>query len=655
MNWLQSLYKVYEANKSEVGQYHATRKIGKETSPITPLLPIFHNAQNAHITVVIDGNGNFLDAKIVPPGEQTTIVPATENSEGRTTQIAAHALCDNLWYVAGNAPEFFPGKSAGKRCKSGFSDYAETLERWAASEFSVPKLNAVLTYVRSGKLLENLVEKGILTLNSDGKISEKPQNPELAKALGRNMKQHKAFIRWEVQIASENESRVWQDFSLFESWVNFRKSVSAIKGFCYVSGERDAILPQNHPAKIRDRRDGAKLISSNDSKGFTFRGKFENARQACNVSAEISQKAHNALRWLISRQGTKINGTFAVAAWCAGTVKLPSPIDDELEFGETDCADLPADAATGQKISDLLKGFSRELEDEQLEHVFIAALDSATTGRLALVYFKEFARSRYFENLEFWHTQCRWKFPAGKNGFVKYERAPAPGKIAECAFGNAVNANNKLHQATILRLLPCITERRKIPPEIVKLCVGRASNPAAFKFETQGKKRFSRDWETALSTACAVFRYNFNHQTTNSKLSMSLDKNRKSRDYLYGRLLALAEHLERSAQSEVRPTNAERFFKKFGERPNSTYLKIREALQPYDHILTKNKPGLLNDIRARVTDVMNLFDPGDFNNDSKLSGEFLLGFEHQRFANFQSHKNKQSENNENNGNAEKQN
>lgn len=57
----------------------------------------------------------------------------------------------------------------------------------------------------------------------------------------------------------------------------------------------------------------AKLISGNDERGFTYRGRFENRGQAVSVGYESSQKTHNALRWLLARQGKYIDGEVTVA------------------------------------------------------------------------------------------------------------------------------------------------------------------------------------------------------------------------------------------------------------------------------------------------------------------------------------------------------
>jgi CRISPR-associated protein Csd1 len=110
---------------------------------------------------------------------------------------------------------------------------------------------------------------------------------------------------------------------------------------------------------------------------------------------------------------------------------------------------------------------------------------------------------------------------------------------------------------------------------------------------------------------------------------MTLDPNRKTRDYLYGRLLALAESLEEWALNkagEDRPTNAARLMQRFSEHPYSTWRTIELALTPY-----KARLGGKSKKRQRLIDeVVASFENGDFTSDKRLSGEFLLGYHCQR-------------------------
>lgn len=112
---------------------------------------------------------------------------------------------------------------------------------------------------------------------------------------------------------------------------------------------------------------------------------------------------------------------------------------------------------------------------------------------------------------------------------------------------------------------------------------------------------------------------------------MALDEHRKTRDYLYGRLLALADSLEQWALNkarEDRQTNAARLMQRFAEHPYSTWRTIELSLAPYKARLG----GQSQKRQTMIDEVKNLFDTEDFISDKKLNGEFLLAFSCQRVA-----------------------
>lgn len=114
---------------------------------------------------------------------------------------------------------------------------------------------------------------------------------------------------------------------------------------------------------------------------------------------------------------------------------------------------------------------------------------------------------------------------------------------------------------------------------------------------------------------------------------MNLETSRISRDYLYGRLLAIAELLEKKALSyanEKRNTTAERYMQQFAERPYSTWRTIELSLAPYKARLQSNAPGLKVFFDQKLDEVQCLFRADDFTKNTPLSGEFLLGYHCQR-------------------------
>ena len=116
---------------------------------------------------------------------------------------------------------------------------------------------------------------------------------------------------------------------------------------------------------------------------------------------------------------------------------------------------------------------------------------------------------------------------------------------------------------------------------------------------------------------------------------MALDTTITSRDYLYGRLLALAEKLEATAlriAGANRPTTANRLMQRFADKPYPTWLTIYKQLDPYIRQLSNSRAGFLTNIQKEIDEVMGAFSPEEFKLDEALQGEFLLGFHCQRLA-----------------------
>jgi len=612
MNWIENLNRTYENN---------TGQIADQNEDI-PLLPLFHSLQNAQIDVVLDGAGNFLRGSVVSKDDARTIVPTTEESAGRSgSKIAPHALCDTLQYVAGDYLAW--GGNRGKKSdKSGFEPYIVALEGWVAWSGD-RQLRSVLTYLRKGRLISDLVQNHVLYA-SDGTLTERLADSSETFTVfkvvsGKN--QSTAFVRFSVEIPGVLQSHLWLSADLWESWRTYYATTrSEDHGLCMVTGEVTS-LARNHPKFIRYPGDGAKLISSNDTEGYTYRGRFTDAGQACGIGVEVSQRAHSALRWLIARQGYR-DGDQAIVAWAVSGADVPDLLADTLTLisGDEQGSKQPEPGYTAQEVgralSVTLAGYSGRLKST--DEVTIIGLDSATPGRMAIRYYRELTGSELLNRVQFWHEQCCWHQRFGKDRV--FAGAPAPRDIAETAFGSRLDKN--LRKATVERLLPCIVEGVPIPRDIVDSCVRRASNRNGLELW---------EWEKALGIACALHRYTYRER----KYAMALERDRITRDYLYGRLLALAEHLESRALyygKETRATNAERLMQRFAERPYTTWLILETALTPYSVRLSSKYSGFLFIIKREIDAVMNAFDTDEFTDDRRLTGEFLIGYHCQRAA-----------------------
>lgn len=627
MSWIQKLYETYENCQSMIGT-------GADENSV-PLLPICHTTQKAHVEIVLDQKGNFKRARVVPKEEARTIIPCTESSGGRTSGTVAHPLCDKLQYIAQDY------ETHGGTKKTCFDLYSDELTRWCDSNYSHPKAEAVLKYAKKGKVIQDLIKHKVLIEGKKGKLlrkSEYKKEDNVLTIFDVVSAQDEAFVRWVIEIPGEKEPKVWKDKTLWKKWINHYSNSKESKTLCYVTGKKEFSADQ-HPAKLRNDGDKAKLISSgisrdkhgkervNDTTGFTFLGRFVNAKQAAGVGFVVTQKAHFALRWLLSRQGYR-RGDQAIVAWATSGKDIPQPLADPLAILGID--ELPSDESpsvyTAQNIGIKLKkriaGYGSELGDTT--DVVVTGLDSATPGRMAMTFYRELSGSDYLERINRWHDTCSWLHryryvDAQENGKTKrkplpFVGAPAPSDIAEAAYGSRVD--DKLRKSTVERILPCIIDEQPIPRDLVESAVRQASNRVGLE---------NWQWDKTLSIACALFK-KFKEK---ENYTMALEPNRTERDYLYGRLLAIADRLEEVAlwkANEKRATNAARYMQQFAQRPHRTWNQIHSSLTPYIVRL-----GGATFYKNLIAEVMILFDPAEeFTSDKPLTGEYLLGYYCQR-------------------------
>jgi CRISPR-associated protein Csd1 len=629
------------------------------TSPVAgalPLLPIAHTTQKAHVEIRLTATGVFRGAGILEGAEQTTVIPCTENSSGRSgKKPTSHPLCDKLQYVAADFG------TVGGEVTVGFKmhptephqEYLRALREWRDSEHSHKKLEAILAYVERGTVMRDLIRESVLPVDQTGMLVKqwggaKTDAPSIFKSLSAAESPDDAFVRWRVEDSRSPVSGVWEDQQLVDAWIARYRSMQASEGLCTASGEPTKLAIQ-HPKKLRHPGDSAKLISANDKAGFTFLGRFLDDKQAACVGYEMTQKAHLALRWLVERQGARRKQSSAalgiagqvLVAWCVAGKAVPDPCAGGLEeFDLESLADDPAASVSdfGQayalRLKNAMRGYREDLTDS--DDIVVMGLDSATPGRLAITLYRELTGSEFLDRIETWHTRCAWPQdygPAPKTKRrVTFLGAPSPIDIARAALGRTASTESgkKLAKSMVERLAPCIIdglESHSIPVDVVNSVVRQTCNRLGYEREPQRKRE--DPWQKNLGIACAVFRglhYQRDYQ-------MALEEDRSTRDYLYGRLLAIAEHIEDSAlrtANEKRDTNVAKLMQRFSERPSETWLTIWRSLPPYEGRLKAKYPGSLAYLKDLMDEVTSKFDPNEFTADRPLTGEFLLGYHCQR-------------------------
>ena len=583
-----------------------------------PLTPVSHILQNAQIEITLTDEGKFLSAVPVSKGDESTIIPATEESAGRTSRPEPHPLCDQLAYLA---------PSDDKKHEA----YLALLTAWAESPYSHPLVRAVLTYVRSGTILSDLERERIIVRNADGSLgSGKLAGTDYAKCL----------VRWRmIPAPDEEKSESYRNPALFEKWASFYNDlrVGQPHGICQISGEED-VLCQSHPKGTLSSAYGAKLISANDSANFTYRGRFATPEAAVSVGYTASRMAHSALRWLATNHG-KQSGDRIFLCWNPEGKETPGNLLYAFDAGE-DKRDF---VSYREELRKTLDGYGNKLRPQ--DDVVIAALEAATTGRLSVTYYTEMKSADLLDRIEHWYDTCAWD--GGKFNVP----TPSFREIILCAFGkpsgNGLSLDKrdaKLAGKYFQKLLSCLTEGRSIPPDLVRALAARADTPQAYEAGPLARIRH---------TACALIRKYRNDQAKREEWKVTLDTENRDRSYLFGRLLAVLEQAEAATygKEDRRETNALRRLTRYTQQPMHTARALYEKLNPYLHRLMRNKPGLYRQYRALFDQLFGLLDELEHTSlNEPLEDVYLLGYSSQRSALFT--KQEQNETNTDGGNTD---
>lgn len=628
MNWVNELIELYDKNSDKIGAIEERNGI-----PYV-LLPLFHTTATAQITVTIDQDGNFMNAELVDVSNKLTIIPITEKSGSRTSGNEPHPLCDNLRYLAGDYEKYYKDDGACNKL------YISQLKKWVESEYCHEKVRAIYLYLKRNTLIHDLVNKAVIKLNEQEQMDDKESIQGIA--------QPKVFVRFIVRsadadILGQRPDECWKDRTLQECYIEYVRSQEKEKDLCYLTGNIEAIT-YLHSKKIRNEGDGAKLISANDNQNFTYRGRFITKEEAFAVGNETSQKLHNALKWIIRKQG-RFFDTLAIVSWESNQLSMPKwnadtdtiaseyereqEEDEWAEEGSEEETVSDTNAITAEKFYKALRGYGKKVDNTSL--MFLLGFDAATPGRLAMIEEKTLDSARYLENIKKWHESCNWIHEKWKDGKrIQFSGMVGVWDVADILFGieskgnlTIVDANGKkLYAEVAKRLIPCIWNGSKVPVDYVNRAVQKASTPLAYKER--------KNWERVLTLACSFVKKN-RKEKYKEEWNVALDKKETDRNYLYGRLLAVADRIEYLTYDEKdngRITNAKRYMNTFSQRPYETWKMIEENIQPYlnklDIVKRKFYENLLHEIDE-------LFDKSTFTDNSRLEGLYLLGFHNQAY------------------------
>ena len=626
MSWMRALYDTYD---------------NLELQEKEGLLKIAHSTQKAHLEVQLSKEGKIINVSFLPVKDSNTVIPVTEESASRSSGAAPHPLFDKIKYLAGDY-ELYTGESNEEHHQK----YMENLKKWCDSGYGDYKIEVLYKYLQENRLIHDLIERGIFSLDEKQHLTKKWENASEKLTVG---DQKDAFIRFQVDAVN-----LWEDTKLQENYIHYYLSNGGEIGFCQVTGMEERLCV-NHPSKIRNSGDKAKMISSNDKTNFTYRGRFHDVGEAYTISYEASQKVHNALKWLIERQGVKV-GDKEFVLWGVKSENVPSILEstegvasayEEEEdifaafYGEEEDKTVSIQEDVAERFNRAIRGYHGNVRADS--HFVLLGVDAATTGRLSVIFSREYFGAdgnELIERIEQWHRDCAWNVSSYNKKLQKrvyFTGAPSPYEIALCTYGreqgNSIKGTDKVIANAVERILPCIVDGKKVPIDIMREVVHRAQHPQNYKSKTL--------WQQVLSVACALTR---KHLIEKGEECLVM-KSPESLDAKCGRMLAIADAIEAWVLREEkidRTTTAMRYYTKFCENPCDTWVIIQKNLKPYEMKLrgrARNLQTLLGEISATISEE-------EFQQKRNLDGTFCLGFDSQRYEIIEEAKRIKKENDE---------
>ncbi|WP_249301277.1 type I-C CRISPR-associated protein Cas8c/Csd1 [Qiania dongpingensis] len=489
MGWMQKLCEAYDAG-IVCGQ-------SKES---VMLVPLGFVRKKVKYHVVLSQDGQFISADELMDETQFQEIPSTPQAESRTGDNGApFPLVEQLKYLV------YEDKNLIR-----FGRYMEQLSAWCEQSDAPVCLRAVYTYLDRHTLLADLESQPNLKLKYY-------KNAEKRDGLGEDTK---AMVCFSVQMQDGSNDDLWLREDVRQSWGSFLSDkMPGAREFCYVEG---IMLPfvENHP-KVQGN---AKLISAKDSEfPFQYKGRFIDDRSAASVSFDASVRAHNALAWLIARQGIQKYGMTWVV-WNTNGAVIKVPLDEKNGFwGEEEDEEedtsrpvINTFASYAKEVNSAASGYGGKLRDynpERINCTVILGLEAATDGRMSVTYYQECPGNGYVERLENWYKDCCW-WQYNRKKKIKEIGTPTPDSIAVAVMGiDAVNAakkdkkceksHTKLMRKLQAKILSCIVDKRPLPLDVIRSAFYRVCNPLAF---VSGKERqWSRSsWEDSLDIACAM-------------------------------------------------------------------------------------------------------------------------------------------------------
>ena len=625
------------------------------------LLPVYHSNKRSSgqdiFEIRIDSNSNAIGGRFLSKDE-VIVFPITEESIIRSgSKIAPHATCDELSYLA---DRINPEKN---------NEYLEGIKKLLDFEkegFNYENYRIIGEYILKNSIFNDFIEHFL-----DGKEHSLDEKFNLeydeidsnGKTNKKSLNLSKIFITFKIEKIMAGDVSTTKDKGLHEFYISYIEKTSRSEEkmrLCNVTGESGYCV-----ARHRGIIGNAKLISISN-KNETYFGRLKNGEDIYSISYRASQKVHNMVKYFLDSEDHKsyIGENAYLINWLSqdlnrGGLDLVSnvnsnEIDDEEDGDEIE--EITAEKLGGRLSAQLGEYFlGKDRSFATKGDFYILIVEKISNGRVSIKYFRRLSRSEAYERVSRWYESTDWRFG-------KTRRSPTIYQIVNFIYGEENSQgflsceNKKLMRSGIERLIPCITESKKIPKDISR---------AAF-YKLSQKRSYKKAWNMALNVGCSVIKkYKYDYESSpnqsnliNPDLISEVKQLKESRSYYYGKLMAIYEKIELDATKirldeddnkegkSYRVTNSDRLWNSMIRNPEKTMSILESKIKPYIFNLKKRSPGsyvyydkLITSIVVEIQEI----DQAKGKLKSSLNEDFVFGYYYQKNELYKSKKDKQQE------------
>lgn len=594
------------------------------------LLPMYYNSMKSNgkniIELLLSKESDLLEARVLPDGE-TIQFPVTEDSVARSSGVAPHPLVDSATYVI---------QDGEKRSTA----YMKQMENWLAYDAN-DYVQIIRDFLKKPGMLE-VVKKKLKDSEEGGE--------ERSKKSAKSIDFEKVFFTFSIENyegmknVSVSENTALQE--RYKDYVEYQNAQdpSKEKIICNLSGKEDYLCIKHQPLMGT-----ARLVSQITANDENYRGRFMTADQSIKIGMETSQKIHLMAKYLLSGKETRrwLGEQANMVSWFSNdlsnavafdpskSAEMPAGIFEKLLAEQKDESDAPAIA--DEITENIVKSFTngKQLFSDDATY-YIAIFDKISNGRVAAKYFRSLSGSRLKDNLVAWQEKYHWR------GFSKdnWDKVftPSPRRMVLAAYGVERDgmleiAKNDFLKNQYQNIVTALVEGRAVPRNFEK----------ALAVNIRHRQNYDKTWMEVLFCALAVLK------DKGGMKNPMLNRENTDRSYLFGRLLASFEYLEKSTFSKgnERSTNAEKMWTSYTNHPATMMLRLRNLMIPYERKLERSDEALkrmayfnaMREIREATNMLHESYNMDSVEVNRPLDYGFIFGYEAQRQA-FYSGKNK---------------